>query len=104
MNCRALRATIRCMPSKSDVDWLDHQLAARELLKLNVADTHLIVEHEYPKARIQDRERLKPICRLDRLHAQNRQAAACMFALQSEVWRLKTYRFRVSVASIPILR
>ena len=43
------------------VDWLDHQLAARELLKLDVANTHLVVEHEYPKARIQDRERLKPI-------------------------------------------
>ena len=39
------------------VDWLDHQLAARELLTLDVANTHLVVEHEYPKARIQDRER-----------------------------------------------
>src|ERR671914_1052811 len=27
------------------VDWLDHQLAARELLKLDVANTHLVVEH-----------------------------------------------------------
>ena len=43
------------------VDWLDHQLAARELLPLDVANTHLVVEHEYPPARIQDRERLKPI-------------------------------------------
>ncbi len=43
------------------VDWLDHQLAARELLPLDVANTYLIVEHEYPAARIQDRERLKPI-------------------------------------------
>ena len=43
------------------VDWLDHQLAARELLELDVANTHLVIEHEYPKARIQDRERLKPI-------------------------------------------
>ena len=68
------------------VDWLDHQLAARELLVLDVANTPLIVEHEYPKARIQDRERLKPILqgsiafvrRID-------QAAASMFALQHEV-------------------
>jgi sugar phosphate isomerase/epimerase len=68
------------------VDWLDHQLAARELLQLDVANTPLIVEHEYPKARIQDRERLKPILqgsiafvrRID-------QAAASMFALQHEV-------------------
>lgn len=68
------------------VDWLDHQLAARELLPLDVANTHLVVEHEYPKARIQDKERLKPILagsiaftrRID-------EAAACMYALQSEV-------------------
>jgi sugar phosphate isomerase/epimerase len=68
------------------VDWLDHQLAARELLQLDVANTHLVVEHEYPKARIQDRTKLKPILqgsiafirRID-------QAAACMYALQHEV-------------------
>jgi sugar phosphate isomerase/epimerase len=68
------------------VDWLDHQLAARELLPLDVANTHLVVEHEYPAARIQDRERLKPILqgsiafvrRID-------EAAACMYALQHEV-------------------
>jgi sugar phosphate isomerase/epimerase len=68
------------------VDWLDHQLAARELLPLDIATTHLVVEHEYPAARIQDRERLKPILqgsiafvrRID-------EAAACMYALQHEV-------------------
>jgi sugar phosphate isomerase/epimerase len=68
------------------VDWFDHQLAARELLSLDVANTHLVVEHEYPKARIQDREKLKPILqgsvafvrRID-------EAAACMYALQHEV-------------------
>jgi sugar phosphate isomerase/epimerase len=68
------------------VDWLDHQLAARELLSLDVAKTHLVVEHEYPGARIQDRERLKPILegsiafvrRID-------EAAACMYALQHDV-------------------
>jgi sugar phosphate isomerase/epimerase len=71
---------------KRTVDWLDHQLAARELLQLDVARTPLIVEHEYPKARIQDRDRLKPILqgsiafvrRID-------EAAACMYALQHEV-------------------
>ena len=68
------------------VDWLDHQLAARELLALDPAHTYLIVEHEYPKARIQDKEKLKPILqgsiaftrRID-------EAAACMYALQNEV-------------------
>jgi sugar phosphate isomerase/epimerase len=68
------------------VDWLDHQLAARELLDLDVANTHLVVEHEYPKARIQDKARLMPILqgsigfvrRID-------EAAGCMYALQHEV-------------------
>jgi sugar phosphate isomerase/epimerase len=68
------------------VDWLDHQLAARELLQLDVANTHLIVEHEYPKTRLQDRERVKPILqgsiafmrRID-------EAAGCMYALQHDV-------------------
>ena len=68
------------------VDWLDHQLAARELLPLDVANTHLVVEHEYPPARIQDKERLKPI--LKGAIAFTRkidEAAACMYALQSKV-------------------
>jgi sugar phosphate isomerase/epimerase len=68
------------------VDWLDHQLAARELLALDVVRTPLIVEHEYPRARLQDRVRLQPILqgsiafvrRID-------EAAACMYALQHEV-------------------
>jgi sugar phosphate isomerase/epimerase len=68
------------------VDWLDHQLAARELLPLDPASTHLVVEHEYPKARVQDRAQLTPILqgsiafvrRID-------EAAACMYALQHDV-------------------
>jgi sugar phosphate isomerase/epimerase len=43
------------------VDWLDHQLAARELLNLDVSATPLVVEHEYPRAKTQDRDRLLPI-------------------------------------------
>jgi sugar phosphate isomerase/epimerase len=68
------------------VDWLDHQLAARELLPLDPAATDLIVEHEYPRARVQDRERLKPILQgsLSFVRAID-QAAAAMFALQQEV-------------------
>jgi len=68
------------------VDWLDHQLAARELLPLDVANTHLVVEHEYPPARIQDRDTLKPV--LEGSIAFTRkidEAAACMYALQQEV-------------------
>lgn len=68
------------------VDWLDHQLAARELLKLDVENTHLIVEHEYPPARIQDKERLKPILQGSIAFVRKMdEAAACMYALQSEV-------------------
>ena len=68
------------------VDWLDHQLAARELLPLDVANTHLVVEHEYPRARVQDKAKLKPI--LEGSIAFTRkidEAAACMYALQAEV-------------------
>jgi len=68
------------------VDWLDHQLAARELLTLDVANTHLVVEHEYPKARIQDRERLKPILQGSIAFVRHiDEAAASMYALQHEV-------------------
>jgi sugar phosphate isomerase/epimerase len=68
------------------VDWLDHQLAARELLTLDVENTHLVVEHEYPKARIQDRDRLKPILQGSIAFVRSiDRAAACMYALQHEV-------------------
>jgi hypothetical protein len=68
------------------VDWLDHQLAARELLDIDPAETYLVVEHEYPPARIQDKELLKPI--LAGSVAFTRaidEAAAAMYALQNEV-------------------
>jgi sugar phosphate isomerase/epimerase len=85
------------------VDWLDHQLAARELLEMDFATTPLIVEHEYPPARVQEKELLEPILagsvsftrHIDR-------AAADMYALQQEVlaaqdipvqgWGRKAYR------------
>jgi sugar phosphate isomerase/epimerase len=68
------------------VDWLDHQLAARELLQLDVANTHLVVEHEYPPARIQDKEKLKPILQGSIAFTRKiDEAAGCMFALQHEV-------------------
>ena len=68
------------------VDWLDHQLAARELLSIDAAKTYLVVEHEYPKARIQDKAKLAPI--LAGSLAFTRaidEAAAAMYALQHEV-------------------
>jgi sugar phosphate isomerase/epimerase len=66
------------------VDWLDHQLAARELLSFTngVSEVDLIVEHEYPDARVQDPEKLLPIlqgsCAFVRAIDD---AAASMFAL-----------------------
>ena len=68
------------------VDWLDHQLAARELLSIEPAKTFLVVEHEFPQARIQDKTRLAPI--LAGSIAFTRaidEAAAAMYALQHEV-------------------
>ena len=68
------------------VDWLDHQLAARELLDMDFATTPLIVEHEYPAARVQEKELLQPI--LEGSIAFTRhidEAAAAMYALQNEV-------------------
>ena len=68
------------------VDWLDHQLAARELLPIDAARTNLIVEHEYPKARVQDRERVLPILQGSMAFVRAiDQAAACMYALQHDV-------------------
>jgi sugar phosphate isomerase/epimerase len=68
------------------VDWLDHQLAAREVLGVDPADTFLVVEHEYPPARLQDKDRLAPI--LSGSLAFTRAidaAAAAMYSLQHEV-------------------
>jgi hypothetical protein len=68
------------------VDWLDHQLAARELLAIDPRETYLVVEHEYPKARVQDRHALAPILEgsLAFIRAID-EAAAAMHALQHEV-------------------
>ena len=68
------------------VDWLDHQLAARELLNIDAANTYLVVEHEYPKARIQDKSKLAPILKGSLAFTKAiDEAAAAMFALQNEV-------------------
>jgi hypothetical protein len=71
---------------RRSVDWLDHQLAARELLSLDVEATPLVVEHEFPPARIQDRARLKPILEGSIAFVRHiDRAAASMYALQQEV-------------------
>ncbi len=55
------------------VDWLDHQLAARELLTIDPEKTYLVVEHEYPQGSHpgQGAARAHPR-RLARLHARDR--------------------------------
>ena len=68
------------------VDWLDHQLAARELLDFDVATTPLIVEHEYPAARVQEKELLEPILKGSVAFTRHiDEAAADMYSLQNEV-------------------
>jgi len=68
------------------VDWLDHQLAARELLDLDPQRTYLVLEHEYPKARVQDKALLGPILAGSLAFARAiDEAAAAMYALQHEV-------------------
>jgi sugar phosphate isomerase/epimerase len=68
------------------VDWLDHQLAARELLDIDFATTPLIVEHEYPPARVQDKALLKPILQGSIAFTRHiDMAAADMYALQHQV-------------------
>ena len=68
------------------VDWLDHQLAARELLDFDPTTTPLIVEHEYGAARVQDKALLQPILAASMAFTRHiDRAAASMFALQTEV-------------------
>jgi sugar phosphate isomerase/epimerase len=68
------------------VDWLDHQLAAREVLGIDAGKTVLVLEHEYPRARLQDRAQLAPILAgsLEFVRAIDA-AAAAMHSLQHDV-------------------
>ena len=64
--------------------WTQSQLAARELLTYanGVSNVDLIVEHEYPDARIQDPEKLKPILKGSVTFTRSiDQAAGDMYAL-----------------------
>jgi hypothetical protein len=68
------------------VDWLDHQLALRELLDVDLASMPLIVEHEFPPARIQDPDALRPVLAgsLGFVRAVDA-AAASMYELQHNI-------------------
>src|SRR5205085_10094095 len=68
------------------VAWPVDGVAARELLPLDPSRPYLMVETEYPRARLQNRERLKPILQGSIAFARRiDEAAACMYALQHEV-------------------
>ncbi|MBJ19865.1 MAG: hypothetical protein CL933_10650 [Deltaproteobacteria bacterium] len=68
------------------VDWLDHQLAARELLEIEFESAPLIVEHEYGPARAQDKDLLSPILKGSiEFTRKIDEAAAAMYSLQHEV-------------------
>ncbi|MDP2926301.1 MAG: TIM barrel protein [Nanoarchaeota archaeon] len=68
------------------VDWLDHQLAAREYLAIDPSKTPLIVEHEYPPARTQDREMVGNMLKHSVGFMRGiDQAAAHMYTMQNEV-------------------
>ena len=82
------------------VDWLDHQLAARELLQLDVANTHLVVEHEYPKARMQDRDAAASrSCRArSRSSATSTKRPRACTRCSTRCWRRRAFRCRASGA------
>jgi sugar phosphate isomerase/epimerase len=68
------------------VDWLDHQLAAREVLGIDAGRTVLVLEHEYPRARLQDRAQLGPILAGSLAFVKAIDgAAAAMYSLQHDV-------------------
>ena len=87
-SCPAPPGTIRSRTCRTArVDWLDHQLAARELLSARRARTPTWWSSTSTrKARIQDRERLAPILQGSIAFTRKiDEAAACMYALQHEV-------------------
>jgi hypothetical protein len=56
------------------------------LLSLDPAETFLVVEHEYPPARIQDKTRLAPILKGSLAYVKAiDEAAAAMYSLQYDV-------------------
>lgn len=79
-------------------------MVARELLDFDVATTPLIVEHEYPLARVQDKDALAPILKGSIAFTRYiDQAAAAMYSLQNEALAAQGSRSRESAAR-PIAR
>ena len=86
-NCPARRGTIRSPICRIAASTGSITNSPREsCLSIDPADTYLVVEHEYPPARIQDKARLAPILKgsLAFVKAID-EAAAAMYALQHEV-------------------
>jgi len=86
MSCRERHGMIRWHTCKPIGGLAGPSARARELLAIEPDKTFLVVEHEYPPARIQDRQRLKPILKGSIAFTRAiDEAAAAMHALQSEV-------------------
>src|SRR6266853_282892 len=64
------------------VDWLDHQLAARELLDIDPTSTYLVLEHEYPPARLLRCTRSSTMC-CGRRESRSRGSAASRSEVRS---------------------
>ena len=83
-SCRARRATIRsptCRTARSTGSITSSRRAS--CCRSTSANTYLVVEHEYPPARIQDKARLAPILQGSLAFAQAiDEAAAAMYSLQ----------------------
>jgi len=74
------------MAARRQVDWLDHQLAARRVLSLKAEETVLIIEHEWFAARKQNLEMVKAILSASVLFIQGIDlAAAAMYQAETEV-------------------
>ena len=99
-NCPARRVTIRwpiCRIAAS-TGWIISSPRASCCPSIP-AKTYLVVEHEYPPARIQDKARLAPILKgsLAFVKAID-EAAAAMYSLQHEVLQRRAFRSRASAA------
>ena len=85
-------------------DCLDHQLAARELLELDLARTYLVLRHEYLKAQVQEKVLLGPILGSSLAFANALAGAGAMYALQHEVLVHVRFRCRASAGKATELK
>lgn len=89
------------MAARRQVDWLDHQLAARRILGLNPEDTVFIIEHEWFAARKQDLQLVQAILSASVQFVKGiDRAAAAMFQAETEVCP-EFKKYKLSMPSQP---